>query len=111
MTIAATESRPRIVLRLWLKLAAGAAGGVAAVVDLAVRFWLSQAFFVSGLLKIGNWDNALYLSANEYPVSWLDPVTAAYVGAGIEILCPIFLASGLFTRATARCRSSRGRCE
>ena len=101
MTIAATESRPRIVLRLWLKLAAGAAGGVAAVVDLAVRFWLSQAFFVSGLLKIGNWDNALYLSANEYPVSWLDPVTAAYVGAGIEILCPIFLAAGLFTRGAA----------
>ena len=75
--------------------------GVAAVVDLAVRLWLSQAFFVSGLLKIANWDNALYLSANEYPVSWLDPVAAAYLGAGIEILCPIFLAAGLFTRAAA----------
>ncbi len=101
MTIAATESHARIVLRLWLKLAAGAALGVAAIVDLAVRLWLSQAFLVSGLLKIGNWDNALYLSANEYPVGWLDPVTAAYVGAGIEILCPIFLAAGLFTRGAA----------
>jgi NADH dehydrogenase FAD-containing subunit/uncharacterized membrane protein YphA (DoxX/SURF4 family) len=101
MTIAATESRARIVLRLWLKLAAGATLGVAAAVDLGVRLWLSQAFIVSGLLKIANWDNALYLSANEYPVSWLDPVTAAYLGAGIEILCPIFLAAGLFTRAAA----------
>jgi hypothetical protein len=41
--------------------------------DLVIRLWLAQVFFVSGLLKAADWDNALYLAANEYPVSWLDP--------------------------------------
>jgi NADH dehydrogenase/putative oxidoreductase len=95
------DSRSRIVARLWLNAAERIAGAFAAGMDLAVRLWLAQAFLVSGLIKVGNWDNALYLAANEYPVSWLDPATAAYVGAAIELLCPIFLAAGLFTRAAA----------
>ena len=58
-------------------------------------------FFVSGVIKVSNWENALYLSANEYPVAWMDPVTAAYLGAAVELLCPIFLAFGLATRLAA----------
>ena len=95
------DSRGRILARFWLDTAKGAARALAALVDLGARLWLAQAFLVSGLLKVGNWNNALELAANEYPVSWLDPVTAAYLGAGIELLCPIFLAVGLFTRAAA----------
>jgi NADH dehydrogenase/putative oxidoreductase len=71
------------------------------VLDLVVRLGLAQQFFVSGLLKVTNWQSALYLSENEYPVSWMDPVTAAYTGATIEVLCPILLAAGLFTRYTS----------
>ncbi|MGQ0657564.1 MAG: FAD-dependent oxidoreductase [Chromatiales bacterium] len=74
---------------------------LAPLFDLLLRLWLAQKFWVSGLLKVTNWQTALLLSANEYPVSWLDPVTAAYLGAAIEILCPIFLAVGLATRAAA----------
>jgi len=95
------DSRGRILARFWLDTAKGAARALAALVDLGARLWVAQAFLVSGLLKVGNWNNALELAANEYPVSWLDPVTAAYLGAGIELLCPIFLAVGLFTRAAA----------
>jgi NADH dehydrogenase/putative oxidoreductase len=69
--------------------------------DLVIRLWLAQVFFVSGLLKAANWDNALNLAANEYPVSWLDPVTAAWLGAGIEIGGAVLLAAGLATRAAA----------
>jgi len=69
--------------------------------DLFLRLWLAQLFWVSGIQKLTNWDTALYLSANEYPVSWLDPVAAAYIGVTIEVLCPIFLALGLATRIAA----------
>lgn len=71
------------------------------LLDLAIRLWIAQIFFVSGILKVGAWDTALFLSATEYPVTWLSPVTAAYLGASIEILCPIFLALGLATRLAA----------
>ena len=70
-------------------------------IDLGFRLWLAQLFFASGLIKVGNWQTALYLSANEYPVSWLDPVTAAYIGAAIEVIAPVFLALGLMTRYAA----------
>ena len=37
----------------------------------------------------------------EYPVSWLDPVTAAWLGEAIEIVCPPLLVFGLATRFAA----------
>jgi NADH dehydrogenase/putative oxidoreductase len=75
--------------------------GAGPVVDLALRLWLAQMFFVSAVVKLANWDNALRLSAQEYPVSWLDPVTAAYLGVSIEFFGAILLATGLATRLAA----------
>jgi putative oxidoreductase len=71
------------------------------LVDLGVRITLAQAFFVSGVLKVTNWPAALYLAEHEYRVRWMDPVSAAYTGAAIELLCPVLLASGLLTRYAA----------
>ncbi len=71
------------------------------IVDLFVRLALAQTFWISGVLKAADWDTAVRLATYEYPVSWLDPVTAAYVGAGIELICPVFLAVGLLTRLAA----------
>jgi putative oxidoreductase len=71
------------------------------VLDLLIRLSIAQAFFVSGVLKVANWDNALLLAASEYPVSWLDPVAAAWIGAGIELIGSVLLAAGLATRAAA----------
>ncbi len=79
----------------------GAERGVWPVLDLVIRLWLAQVFFVSGLLKAANWENALSLAANEYPVSWLDPVSAAWLGVSIEIGGAVLLATGLATRAAA----------
>jgi NADH dehydrogenase/putative oxidoreductase len=69
--------------------------------DLLVRLSLAQQFFVSGVLKVTNWDAALYLAAHEYPVSWMDPVLAAWLGAAIELVGPVLLAAGLLTRYAA----------
>jgi len=74
---------------------------IAPLLDLYVRLWVAQGFFVSGLLKVSNWDNALALSRYEYPVSWMDPVTAAYLGAATELIAPVLLALGLMTRVAA----------
>jgi NADH dehydrogenase/putative oxidoreductase len=70
-------------------------------IDLLIRLWIAQIYFVSGVVKIADWDRALYLSANEYPVSWLDPASAAYAGIAIELIGPLLLACGLATRFAA----------
>jgi NADH dehydrogenase FAD-containing subunit/uncharacterized membrane protein YphA (DoxX/SURF4 family) len=71
------------------------------LLDLYIRLWIAQSFFVSGLLKVSNWDNALALARYEYPVSWMDPVTAAWLGAATELIAPVLLALGLATRLAA----------
>ncbi|HQR52923.1 MAG TPA: NAD(P)/FAD-dependent oxidoreductase, partial [Burkholderiales bacterium] len=71
------------------------------VFDLVIRLWLAQGFFVSGVLKLANWDTALYLAEFEYPVSWLAPTTAAVVGVTVELAGATLLALGLATRLGA----------
>ncbi|MEP6884485.1 MAG: NAD(P)/FAD-dependent oxidoreductase [Gammaproteobacteria bacterium] len=70
-------------------------------IDLGVRVWLAQIFFVSGVIKVTHWQTALNLAANEYPVPWMHPVTAAYTGVAIELIGPALLALGLLTRYAA----------
>jgi len=72
-----------------------------ALVDLLIRVWLAQTFFVSAVVKLADWNKALYLSTHEYPVTWLDPVTAAYIGVSIEFVGALLLAFGLATRLAA----------
>jgi putative oxidoreductase len=69
--------------------------------DLALRLWLSQAFFVSGVLKLTHWDTALLLATNVYAVDWMSPVAAAYTGVTIEVAGAALLTVGLFTRPAA----------
>ncbi len=71
------------------------------IIDLGMRVWLGQIFFVSGVIKVTHWQTALNLAANEYPVSWMNPVTAAYTGASIELIAPVFLVLGLLSRYAA----------
>jgi hypothetical protein len=47
------------------------------LLDVFIRLWLAGIFWASGMVKLQSWTSALYLSAHEYPVSWLDPVMAA----------------------------------
>jgi NADH dehydrogenase/putative oxidoreductase len=74
---------------------------VAPLLDVFIRLWLAGIFWASGMVKLQSWTTALYLSAHEYPVSWLDPVTAAWLGEAVEIVCPPLLVFGLATRFAA----------
>jgi putative oxidoreductase len=70
-------------------------------VELAIRLWLAQIFFVSGVLKLTHWDTALYLATHEYPVSWLSAGAAATIGVCIEVIGGALLALGFMTRYAA----------
>ncbi len=93
-------SRLAPVIEAWDRFTATIAG-IGGPLDLAVRLWLAQIFFVSGVLKTANWDVTVFLYANEHPVPGLAAPTAALIGTGIELLCPVLLVLGLATRFAA----------
>jgi uncharacterized membrane protein YphA (DoxX/SURF4 family) len=74
---------------------------VGPLLDVYIRLWLAGIFWASGMAKLQSWTITLYLSAHEYPVSWLDPVTAAWLGETVEIVCPPLFVLGLATRFAA----------
>lgn len=71
------------------------------VVDLAIRLYVAEIFFRSGLIKIGNWQGTLYLFREEYRVPYLSPEIAAGLGIFGELVFPPLLALGLASRFAA----------
>ena len=86
----------RIVQRVRPVLAVGAD-----LLDLGIRLYVAQVFFVSGLTKLRNWDTTLALFRDEYHVPLLAPPLAAALGTFGETVFPIFLALGLASRLAA----------
>jgi putative oxidoreductase len=71
------------------------------LVDLAVRLWVANAFFRSGLVKVQSWDSTIALFTYEYQVPLLPPEVAAYLGTFTELFFPVLLALGLGGRFAA----------
>lgn len=71
------------------------------VLDLAIRLYVANVFFRSGLLKLGNWDGTRYLFENEYKVPLLPPEAAAWLGTFAELFLPVLLTLGLAARFAA----------
>jgi len=69
--------------------------------DLAVRLWVAQAFFMSGLSKIQSWSSTLALFNYEYGVPLLPPPAAAVLGTAAELTLPVLIAVGLATRLSS----------
>jgi len=69
--------------------------------NLALRLWVANVFFKSGMLKLGNWDSTMYLFENEYHVPLLSPNLAALMGTGAELVLPVLLVLGLGGRFAA----------
>lgn len=74
---------------------------IAPVADLAVRLWVANAFFQSGLVKIQSWESTIALFTYEYSVPLLSPEVAAYLGTFTELFLPVLLALGLAGRFAA----------
>jgi putative oxidoreductase len=68
---------------------------------LFIRLYVATIFFKSGLTKLRDWESTLMLFEYEYEVPLLSPVVAAWAGTIGEIVLPILLAIGLFSRLSA----------
>ena len=68
---------------------------------LATRLWVSWQFLKSGWLKLTNWDTTLVLFENEYRVPVVSPAVAAVTGTMGELIFPLLLVLGSFTRVGA----------
>lgn len=68
---------------------------------LLARLYVAEIFFLSGLTKLNNWDTTLYLFESEYAVPFLNTEVAAWLGTFGEIVFPVLLVLGLFTRLCA----------
>ncbi len=65
---------------------------------LAIRLWMANIFFKSGLTKIANIDSTISLFEYEYALPIISPVIAAYSSIGFELGCSVLLAVGLASR-------------
>jgi len=70
----------------------------APLVDISLKLWIADTFFQSGLTKIQTFDTTILLFSYEYTVPLLSPVFAAYLATGAELILPVMLVLGLFTR-------------
>jgi putative oxidoreductase len=58
---------------------------LAPILFLAIRMWMADIFFRSGLLKIQDVDGAVFLFTQVHPVPFLAPELAAYLATTIEL--------------------------
>jgi len=72
---------------------------VAPVVNLAARIYVGWSiFFVSGLAKFDDFEETVELFEDDFAVPFLSAEPAAYLATAGELVLPILLIAGLFTR-------------
>jgi putative oxidoreductase len=71
------------------------------VLALATRLWVGWQFLKSGLLKVGSWENTLFLFKEEYRTPLLPPDAAAVAGTAGELVFSVLLMLGLTGRLGA----------
>lgn len=91
----------RVTVRRWTKWYLEGTDTFWPFSDLLIRFFIGMWFLRSGLIKAADWDTALALATYEYPVSWMSPMDAAMTGLAIELIGPVLLIAGFFTRPAA----------
>jgi putative oxidoreductase len=74
---------------------------LAPALDLALRLFVANVFFKSGLTKIRSWDSTLYLFSDVYEVPLLPSDIAAYLATAGELGLSVLLVLGLFGRFAA----------
>lgn len=75
--------------------------GAGPLIDLAFRLIMARIFFQSGLTKIDDFENTVFLFQYEYAVPVLPPEIAAGLATFFELAMPVLLVLGLMTRLAA----------
>ncbi|MGH8584470.1 MAG: DoxX family protein [Gammaproteobacteria bacterium] len=101
MNAISTASPQRPLAMAWACKLVALLHGLAPLADLALRLYVANVFFKSGLTKIQSWDSTLALFTYEYSVPLLAPETAAALGTATELFFPVLLALGLAGRLSA----------
>lgn len=86
------------VASFYLKLTEIAARIALPALILIIRIWMARIFWYSGLTKINNMDNTIYLFKYEYKVPFIPAELAAYLTMFTEVSMPIFLVLGFGAR-------------
>lgn len=68
---------------------------------LALRVYVANAFFKSGLTKLQDFSSTVSLFESEYKVPLISPMFAAVSGTAAELILPALLVAGLVSRPTA----------
>jgi len=71
------------------------------LLGLVLRIYVGWQFLKAGFVKISDWEGTLSLFTDEYKVPVLPPELAAYMGAGGELVFPVLLIIGFFSRPAA----------
>lgn len=79
----------------------GSAVWLQAAALLAIRIWIAEIFFMSGLTKIKSWTTTIALFEDEYKVPLLSSEVAAYMATFAELALPLLLILGLMTPFSA----------
>lgn len=75
---------------------------VAPLANLAARIYLGYfIFFVSGLAKLDDFEGTVELFEEDWVVPLLSPETASYMATAGELILPVLLILGFFTRFAA----------
>jgi len=72
--------------------------GIRALANLGLRGFISWQFLKAGWVKLQDWPATLDLFREEYQVPLISPELAAYMGTAGELILPILLLTGLFSR-------------
>ncbi len=92
---------PALMMRAGYRVAPLVDRYLAPLVQLGLRLWMADIFYKSGLTKIADWDATVLLFEFEYKVPLLSPGLAAELATACELVLPVLLVLGLFTRLAA----------
>jgi NADH:ubiquinone reductase (H+-translocating) len=71
------------------------------MLDVVIRFWIGSHAVMSSLLLAHDWNTAVTLAVNEYPIHGLDPRTEALLGIVLQLFGGTSLLLGMGTRLGA----------
>ena len=89
------------MIKLYEQLSELCATFLTPLTNLAARIYIGLDFFRSGLAKIGDFEETLELFEEDWIVPLLPSNVSAYLATAGELVLPIMLFLGLFTRIGA----------